>query len=83
MVKTITITDEAYERVKAMKMPGESFSVLFKRKFNHKLKIKEIPAYLEELKMDENRANEWIKTVHKNREKIGKDMELRQNVFTR
>ena len=34
MTKMIAVTDEVYSILSKFKMPGESFTVLFKRKFN-------------------------------------------------
>jgi len=83
MVKTITITDEAYNLIKSNKQEGESFSKLFSRRFEKKLKIKEISMYLEKLEIDNDRVKEWINTIHKNRKIMDKEMRLRQNAFTR
>lgn len=80
MVKTITITEEAYNLIKSNKKEGESFSQLFCRISKRKLKISEIIGVLD---ISEERANEWIKDIHNHRRETDKNMRERQNVLTR
>jgi predicted CopG family antitoxin len=83
MVKTITITEEAYERIKSNKLPNESFSKMFMREFEKKLNISEIPKFLSNLDFSENDVDELRKGVNKFRKDFDKDFRRRQDVFAR
>lgn len=77
MVKTITITDEAYNRIKMSKQPDESFSRLFLRQFEHKMTIKEFAERAQQFKISEKEADEWIDRIHKARKEELKREEKR------
>ena len=70
MVKTITITDEAYHEIKNMKMVNESFSDLFRRLASRKLKVREIIGILGTSESD---AKEWHERIKKMK---GEDLKL-------
>lgn len=73
-VKTITITEDAYEAVKRLKDESESFSELFKRLAGRKLKIKDAVG-LWKGKIDVEAYKERVLEIHT---KMGKDMEERR-----
>lgn len=56
-VKTITITEEAYRKLKRMKMPDESFSELFMNVSRKKNPLREMLGILPEGKADEISSN--------------------------
>lgn len=78
MVKTITVTDEAYEMLKKMKSGDESFSEVIKRVAKPTLNIRDYFGILS--KEDSKTISEEIK---KRREKISKDIEERRNASIR
>ena len=84
MVKTITITEEAYERVKAQKMPDESFSELFTRRFPRQLKLRDIMGALSSgnTELDTKEAQEWRDRIKKMKDD-DKKLEEKRHVFLR
>ncbi len=74
-MKTITITEDAYEVVKGMKKEGESFSELFKRIGEKKLKVSDLPGILNYSEKDMEDLRKRVDDVRKN----SKGMEERIN----
>lgn len=70
VVKTITITEEAYEKVKGLKKEDESFSQLFIRIVNgQKINIRD---FLGVMKLSEKEAKEWKEELQENKERSKK-----------
>ncbi len=67
-MKTITITEDAYEIVKGMKKEGESFSELFKRVGGRRLKVNDIIGVLN---YDKNEFEDLKKRVQEVRNSTG------------
>ena len=77
MVKTITVTDEAYKHLKQMKSEDESFSQFIERAYHprQKIDLREFLGILskkeaEELGLDLEEATRWIEgldRIHKTR----------------
>lgn len=65
-VKTITITEDAYNLLARAKAEGESFTELFKRTFTRKKTIAEIGGYLG---TNETEAEAWKRTIKESRKK--------------
>lgn len=78
MVKTITITEEAYDKLKRMKLEDESFSNLIKRIDTQKTSINSIIGIMKNI--DTEAIKKKIKEF---REEFTKDVEKRKNVLTR
>ncbi|MBW2968678.1 antitoxin VapB family protein [Candidatus Woesearchaeota archaeon] len=74
-IKTITITENAYESIKNLKNPGESFSQLFVRLSSKKLKIRDLCGAV---KMNDKSADSFKKRTKEYREKTSKDIEERR-----
>jgi predicted CopG family antitoxin len=70
-VKTITITTEAYDAIKNLKKPEESFSELFIRISPKKFTIKDIAGMLKDSDIEER--------FWKFRRQLGRGMEKRHN----
>jgi len=64
MVKTITITDNAYDAIKNMKIADESFSELFTRISNRQLKISDLAGALNHSSMDAEKFRQNVKKQH-------------------
>ncbi len=73
-VKTITITEEAYDVIRSMKNEGESFSELFKRIGKRHLIVNDIVGIL---KQDKKEGEDFKLRVAKIRDDLSKDMERR------
>lgn len=73
-IKTITITEDAYESIKRLKSAGESFSQLFLRISKQKMKVKDL---LGAVKMTDEEYKELKRKTKKYREEASKDMEAR------
>ncbi len=81
VVKTITITEDAYDTIKGMKKPDESFSELFLRIGKKPLTIKDIAGIL---KHTPEEAAEFRKRFWEYRKSLGEGMEKRiEDVRTR
>ena len=78
MVKTITVTDDAYEMLKKMKSGDESFSEVIRRVAKPTFNIMDYFGILS--KEDGDKVSEEIK---KRRERISKDIEARRNASLR
>ena len=70
MVKTITVTDDAYEALKKMKTEGESFSEVIKRVAKSRINLKDYFGILP--KEDVEKAREALK---ERRISLSKDIE--------
>lgn len=78
MVKTITVTDEAYGILKKMKGENDSFSkVIIKVARERKTDLSRFLGILS--KRDADDARKRVKNI---REKLSKDIESRTNVLT-
>jgi len=77
MVRTITVTDEAYERLKNHKMEGESFTDVIKREFSKKKSIAEFAGAWGHL--TEKEIAEIRKSVKDVRSRLSKDLLERRN----
>ena len=77
-VKTITITEEAYENIKKLKTKDESFSKLFNRISKKKYKVKDLLGILGTEGLEELRER-----TKKIREEYSKDITERQHALTR
>ena len=62
-IKSLTITEEAYEALKRLKFTNESFSEVILRISKEKIGL--VTKYLGALKMSEEEAEEWIKSIKK------------------
>lgn len=71
VVKTITITEDAYHAIKRLKMEHESFSDLFKRLGSKPATVKDIMGIAKSTPED---AEELAKRVKDMRKQIGKDL---------
>ena len=74
-IKTITITEDAYDSIKRLKGTDESFSELFLRISSEKKTIKDL---LGAVKIDEKEASEIKKRILSYRKKASKDIEERR-----
>lgn len=80
-VKTITITEDAYETIRRLKIDDESFSNLFKRLGERYATFKDIRGVM---KHTPDEAKEFAERAKKIREKLGKSMKERvENVRSR
>lgn len=73
-IKTITITEDAYGCISRLKHENESFSKLFLRLSETKLKVKDLAGAI---KITDKEAKEWQKRIKESREKLSRDMEAR------
>ena len=73
-VKTITITEDSYHVIKALKQTGESFSELFKRIANKPLRASDVRGILGN---DQREGEDFKRRVKEIREQSGKSMEKR------
>ena len=71
VVKTITVTEDAYESLKRLKHEDESFSEVIKRLAGKKMLVKDL---LGILKKSPEEHEEFIKRVKRIREEMSKDM---------
>ncbi|MDP3728155.1 MAG: antitoxin VapB family protein [bacterium] len=77
VVKTITVTEEAYEKIKGLKREKESFSQLFIRIVNgQKVNIRD---FLGVVNLSEKEAKEWEKEMKKTRDAIRETSRRRMN----
>ncbi|MBS3175614.1 hypothetical protein J4457_00050 [Candidatus Woesearchaeota archaeon] len=75
-IKTITVTEEAYEVIKGMKQEEESFSELFKRIGKQPARIKDI---FGAMKQESKEAEALKKRIKSMKEESRKDMGERMN----
>lgn len=78
-IKTITITEDAYERIRRLKREGESFSKLFLRLSSEKRSTGRSIYGL--LKGED--TERLLKTSREIRKRADKEMEMRRRVFAR
>ncbi len=78
MVKTITVTDDAYEMLKKMKSGDESFSEVIKRVAKPTFRLRD---YLGVLSKED--ADRIGREAQKRRERLSKDIEARRNASLR
>ena len=74
-IKTITITENAYDSIKRLKGSDESFSELFLRISRETLSVSDL---LGAVKIDEKEASEIKKRILAYRKKASKDIEERR-----
>lgn len=79
-VKTITIKEDAYNALKSMKRPDESFSDLILRKYEKKVTAKDLFGLWKDRDIDIEKVR---KDMRRFREEFDKDMEKRRHVFAR
>ncbi len=79
-VKTITIKEDAYNTLKSMKRPDESFSDVILRVGKRRVTAKDI---FGTLKMDKKEAERMRKAVRETRKQLNKEMEDRERVLAR
>ncbi len=72
MVRTITVTDEAYEKLKRHKMEGESFTDVIKREFSKKGNIMDFAGAWSHLNAKE--ITEIKKTIKDLRKRFTKEI---------
>jgi len=70
-IKTITVTEDAYESIKALKRPDESFSKLFRRISKEKIKLSDF------LGIAKGNIEEDRKRMRKNKDLLNKDFNKR------
>jgi len=68
VVKTLTITEETYNKMKRLKRENESFSDLFNRLADEKLNI--ASRFRGLIKMSEKEVDEWRKSLAGNKKLI-------------
>ncbi len=78
MVKTITVTDDAYEMLRKMKSGDESFSEVIKRIAKPRVNLRDYFGILP--KEDIKGAR---KSLKERRKRISKSIEARKNVYSR
>lgn len=74
VVKTITVTEEAYNAIKRLKTDNESFSELFNRLGNKQLRVKDLIGVLKHTPQE---AAEFRRRVIEERNILSGDMERR------
>ncbi len=78
-IKTITITENAYESIKKLKDADESFSKLFLRLSKRKIKVKDL---LGAVKISDEDAKAMKRRVAEHKKKTSEDiLERRKNVY--
>ncbi|MFA4819363.1 MAG: antitoxin VapB family protein [Candidatus Aenigmatarchaeota archaeon] len=78
MVKTITVTNEAYEMLRKMKSGDESFSEVIKRVAKPRVNLRDYFGIL-----PKEGAEEARKSLKERRKRISKSIEARKNVYSR
>ncbi len=76
VIKTITVTEDAYEALKKLKHENESFSQLFKRLGDTKVTVNDIFGLS---KSSKEESDEFLKRVSGVRKNMNKDMEKRMH----
>ena len=79
VVKTLTITEKAYESLKKLKFSDESFSEVILR--ISKEKRGAISKFFGILKMSEKEAEEWQQKVRQRKKNIDLEFKKRQDKF--
>ncbi|MBI4918822.1 hypothetical protein HY837_02755 [archaeon] len=80
-IKSLTITEKAYDTLKALKYGDESFSDVILRTGQEK--VGAAAKFFGALKMSTEEAKEWKARIKKNRDEINKDFELRRKEIQR
>lgn len=75
-IKTVTITEQAYNKIKRLKKENESFSDLFTRIAEEKLNV--ASRFLGLAKLSEKELNEWRKNLAENKRAFSFDFEKSQ-----
>jgi len=79
VIKTITITEDAYESIKKLKDTDESFSKLFLRLSKRKTKVKDL---LGAMKINDEEAKAMKRRIAEYKKKTSEDiLERRKNVY--
>lgn len=79
VIKSLTITEDAYETLKKLKFKDESFSEVILRISKGKSNV--IEKYFGILKMSEKEVNEWQKRIKEGRKEFDKHFKERQEKF--
>jgi predicted CopG family antitoxin len=74
--KTLTITEEAYNKIKMLKEKSESFTELFLRLSDEKINVAE--RFLGSVRCTPAEASAWRKRVRENRKKLNESWLERQ-----
>jgi len=77
MVKTISISDEVYEKLKKMKLEGESFSDVINRLIERRTKISDIAEMNILTEEEAEKIEELLKKLREERIKIEKERKER------
>ncbi|MEX2701680.1 MAG: antitoxin VapB family protein [Candidatus Baldrarchaeota archaeon] len=77
MVKTISISDEVYEKLKKMKLEGESFSDVINRLIERRTKISDIAEMNILTEEEAKKIEELLKKLREERIKIEKERKER------
>jgi len=76
VIKSLTITEDAYDALKTLKHGDESFSKTILRIKEDKANV--IERYFGILKMSEKEINDWQKNIKKRREEINQEFQKRK-----
>ncbi len=77
MVKTISISDEVYEKLKKMKLEGESFSDVINRLIERRTKISDIAEMNILTEEEAKKIEELLKKLREERIKMEKERKER------
>jgi len=73
MVKTISVSDEVYEKLKKMKLEGESFSDVINRLIERRTKISDIAEMNILTEEEAKKIEELLKKIREERIKMKKE----------
>lgn len=79
VIKSLTITEDAYDALKKLKLGNESFSEVILRISRGKSNA--IEKYFGTLKMSAKEVNEWQKKIKEERKEFDKNFRERQEKF--
>lgn len=77
MVKTISISDEVYEKLKKMKLQGESFSDVINRLIERRTKISDIAEMVILTEEEAKKIEELLREMRKKRRKLNEERKER------